>query len=127
MIRTLHQEMRSGLVDSIHSADRDVSSKYMYHYQSPISVAASLTSEICATVPQFCGPLLTPSGVNGHAGASAPDMCIGEDTHANGVPVTACVYHLLWLLLSAGQATQSDSQRDWIIQQCRYIGRATGI
>lgn len=90
-----------------------LSSRYGCSYRELDAIVEFLTSEICATVPQFCDYL--------------------QDLHAEvpitktDVPTTASVYHLFWPLLNEAQATSLDSQRCWIIDRCRDIGHTTGI
>lgn len=90
-----------------------LSSRYGCNYRELDAVVEFLTSEICATVPQFCDYL---QGLNVEVPFTKTD-----------VPTTASVYHLFWPLLNAAQATSLDIQRCWIIDRCRNIGHTTGI
>ncbi|KAL4949077.1 hypothetical protein BDW69DRAFT_198389 [Aspergillus filifer] len=75
-----------------------------------------LILDICASVGQYGGHLLADSRDQYATG------------HAPGpVPMVAGVYFLLLPLLIAGIMTPSDTQRDWIVQQCRLLAKLTGI
>ncbi|KAL4966161.1 Zn(II)2Cys6 transcription factor domain-containing protein [Aspergillus stella-maris] len=76
----------------------------------------ALILEICASVRQYGGYLLADSR-NQYATRQV----------AGPVPMVAGVYFLLWPLLIAGSMTASDTQRDWIVQQCRLLAKLTGI
>lgn len=75
-----------------------------------------LVSDICASVPQYCGYLPVKSGSVSYT-----------QTVSNGIPAIAGIYLLFWPLLYAGQMAISEYQRDWIIDRMRYIGETTGI
>lgn len=90
-----------------------LSSRYGCNYAELDAVVEFLTSEICATVPQFCDYL--------------QELHVEVPIIKTEVPTTASVYHLFWPLLNAAQATSLDSQRRWIIDRCRNIGHTTGI
>jgi Fungal specific transcription factor domain len=123
----LHEEIRPRLMKVLDSINTEALLERTYQLQSSTAVVRMLISDICATVPQFCDYLPILSDVNARQGENFRSRHIYGDTIKNGVPATACVYHLFWPLLNAGQATQSDSQRDWIVNRCRYIGKTTGI
>jgi hypothetical protein len=90
-----------------------LSSRYGGNYRQLDAIVQFLTSEICATVPQFCDYL--------------QDLHHVVPINKTDVPTTASVYHLFWPLLNAAQSTSFDSQWSWIINRCRVIGRTTGI
>ncbi|GLA62081.1 hypothetical protein AtubIFM55763_007297 [Aspergillus tubingensis] len=85
-------------------------------YQHSVIIMQQLVSDICASVPQYCGYLPVISG-------SLSDT----QTDGNGIPAIAGIYLLFWPLLYAGQMASSECQRDWIIDRMRYIGETTGI
>lgn len=85
-------------------------------YQHSVIIMQQLVSDICASVPQYCGYLPVISG-------SLSDT----QTDGNGIPAIAAIYLLFWPLLYAGQMASSECQRDWIIDRMRYIGETTGI
>ncbi|KAL5341027.1 hypothetical protein BJX70DRAFT_386890 [Aspergillus crustosus] len=72
-----------------------------------------LVLDICASVPQYLGESST--------------LTTDKDPSANLVPGVAGAYFLIWPLLIAGDMTESATQRDWIIRQCRSISQITGI
>ncbi|KAH7403022.1 hypothetical protein BKA64DRAFT_668176 [Cadophora sp. MPI-SDFR-AT-0126] len=108
----LHQEI-CRQAELLHMPDQDqlLQSKGLIHQHG---------LDICATVPQYSGylTLLVPQNLM----AKPPQNLLpGTSVHAHAV------YSLLWPLLIAGQSTDSDDKRPWIVLRARDIGRSTGI
>ncbi|EHA25799.1 hypothetical protein ASPNIDRAFT_43788 [Aspergillus niger ATCC 1015] len=98
-------------------------------YQQSVIIMQQLVSDICASVPQYCGYI--PDVVDGSPdtpqATSVADGLTSAYQSSNGIPATAGIYLLFWPLLSAGQMANSEKQRGWIIDRMRYIGETTGI
>jgi hypothetical protein len=109
----LLKEIRLRASDAPNVILQVLSSRYGCNYREMDAVVEFLTSEICATFPQFCDKL--------------QDLHVEVPITKTDVPTTASVYHLFWPLLNAAQATSLESQRCWIIDRCRDIGHTTGI
>ncbi|KAE8147583.1 hypothetical protein BDV25DRAFT_30284 [Aspergillus avenaceus] len=98
-------------------------------HQHANHILEHMASEICATVPQYCGQLpeviaeLKKDERNGAFNSSY----MANIAVSGSVPTTAGVYFLFWPLYNAGQATKSDIQKKWIIDRSRHLGRTTGI
>ncbi|PYH67893.1 C6 transcription factor [Aspergillus vadensis CBS 113365] len=107
----LHQEIKQQMENFL-----DTSLFDSVQYQHSVIIMQQLVSDICASVPQYCGDLPVISG-------SLSDT----QTDSNGIPAVAGIYLLFWPLLYAGQMASSEYQRDWIIDRMHYIGETTGI
>ncbi|PWY65680.1 hypothetical protein BO94DRAFT_529079 [Aspergillus sclerotioniger CBS 115572] len=123
----LHQEIKAQLEVVLDTSPHTFSLSDAFQHQHSTTTIQQLILDICASVPQYCGhlPLL--------AGSSSPTQhaTLSEDTinhnSPGGIPTTAGIYLLFWPLLNAGQLTDSDTQRNWIVSRSRYIGKMTGI
>ncbi|TAQ83307.1 hypothetical protein B7494_g8370 [Chlorociboria aeruginascens] len=98
----------------------------VYNYQQSTKVLQQMTLDICATIPQYFG----------HLSAEYGDLLLGErstlqenafSSKASSDAIPPSAYFLFWPLFNAGKMTDSDIQRDWIIDRCRYIGTKTGV
>ncbi|GKZ35282.1 hypothetical protein AbraIFM66950_005877 [Aspergillus brasiliensis] len=120
----LHQEIKRQL-----GCVRDTPLFDAVQYQQSVILMQQLVSDICASVPQYCGYLPEIPGdlsVTQQVTLLA-DALPFDNQSSNGIPATAGVYLLFWPLLYAGQMADSEKQRDWIIDRMRYIGKTTGI
>jgi hypothetical protein len=96
-------------------------------YQLSIETMQRMISDICASIPQYSGhiPTLLPSAPVSREGLlwrGSLNLLATDD-----IPSTSGVYFLLWPLSNAGSMTDSDVQREWIIQWSRFLGRMSGI
>ncbi|KAI2819557.1 hypothetical protein CBS115989_4408 [Aspergillus niger] len=120
----LHQEIKRQLENVL-----DTHLFEAVQYQQSVIIMQQLVSDICASVPQYCGYI--PDVVDGSPdtpqATSVADGLTSAYQSSNGIPATAGIYLLFWPLLSAGQMANSEKQRGWIIDRMRYIGETTGI
>lgn len=116
----LHQEILGQI-----SSQPLISVMHEIQYQNSKEVLQQMSSEICATIPQYTGhlPLLSYS-YNRSLSNVQPQIA---DVSPEIIPLAVGIYFLLWPLLNAGQATDSSRQRAWIVNRLRYIGETTGI
>ncbi|PYI02583.1 hypothetical protein BO78DRAFT_463839 [Aspergillus sclerotiicarbonarius CBS 121057] len=123
----LHQEIKTQLETVLNTSPHTFSLSDAFQHQYSTTTIQQLISEICASIPQYCGhlPLLSE-----HSSPTRQATLIEDTSHRhsqNGIPTTAGIYLLFWPLLNAGQITDSETQRNWIIKRSRYIGEMTGI
>ncbi|KAL4941994.1 hypothetical protein BDV06DRAFT_222617 [Aspergillus oleicola] len=114
-IRTCRLRLQSAVVDQLsqlHSLSIDDQNLLLQSRRT----MEGLILDICVSVRQYRGPSTSDKGIG-----SAMNNIAGP------VPMVAGVYFLLWPLLIAGSMVQSDTQRDWIVQQCRLLAKLTGI
>ncbi|PYH88977.1 hypothetical protein BO71DRAFT_413699 [Aspergillus ellipticus CBS 707.79] len=122
----LHREIKKQL-ESVLEASRFSLAGTLQHQQSVMTLQ-HLTSEICATIPQYCDHLSILSNDLPYCeDAKLQENVNIQPDNASGIPTTAGIYQFFWPLLNAGQVTQSDQQRRWIINKCRFMGRMSGI
>lgn len=107
----LHGEIKQQLESVLDTSLYDA-----VQYQHSVIIMQQVVSDICASVPQYCGYLPVKSGSVSYT-----------QTVSNGIPAIAGIYLLFWPLLYAGQMASSEYQRDWVINRMRYIGETTGI
>jgi hypothetical protein len=81
------------------------------HSQSRLQ-SQKLIQDICASIPQYRDNIR---------------QCASPSAIEGAVPGIAGAYFLLWPVMTAGHLTESAELRDWIIDQCRSIGRMSGI
>jgi len=118
----LHQEIVSRLGDKLTISPLSFTDLDTLNYQASIKILHQMTSEICATVPQYSGYLKAL-----YSKQSFAKIPSSSENITNGIPIIAGAYHVLWPLLNAGQCAESYRQRTWIVERSRYIGRMTGI
>ncbi|KAE8449322.1 hypothetical protein EG329_008223 [Mollisiaceae sp. DMI_Dod_QoI] len=126
----LHKEIRSQLEDKRAISPLLFSDMDALNYQYSTKTLDQMISQICATVPQYSGYLqvLAHTGTLAEIPNSSETILSSEASSVtNGIPTIAGVYFILWPLLNAGQTTDSDIQRNWIIERSRYIGKVIGI
>ncbi|PWY82133.1 hypothetical protein BO70DRAFT_396430 [Aspergillus heteromorphus CBS 117.55] len=123
----LHSEIKSQLETILATSPDSFSPADAQQYEQCRLTLQHLTSEICASMPQYCDylPLLS-DGTQQQPKARENEISYGNN-QSSAIPTTAGIYQFFWPLLNAGQVTQSQSQRDWIIDRCRYMGRMSGI
>jgi hypothetical protein len=127
----LHKEIRIALADKLALSPQSFSDIDALTYEKSAKTLHQMTWEICATVPQYSGYLGLLA--NARTLAKKPDAAQSNSSASdiysltNGIPTTAGIYLLLFPLLHAGQMTESEMQRSWIVERSRSIGRATGI
>ncbi|OOF90915.1 hypothetical protein ASPCADRAFT_134653 [Aspergillus carbonarius ITEM 5010] len=118
----LHHEMKTQLEAVLNRTPHTFSLSDAFQHQHSVTTIQQLISDICASVPQYCGHLSLLTG------NSSPTQQATFNHHSlSGIPTIAGIYLLFWPLLNAGQMTDSDTQRNWIINRSRYIGKMTGI
>ncbi len=122
----LHKEIRTQLMNKLALSPLSFSESDALQYQNSTKILHQMISEICATVPQ-CSGYLHVLAAGGQTLAAAPGFSEQTYSLTNGIPTIAGAYLILWPLLNAGQSTESDEQRNWIVKRTRYIGRLTGI
>lgn len=126
----LHNEIRRALTDKPAMPPRSFSDTDELNYETSSKVLHQMIWEVCATVPQYSGylgMLANDRTLNKIPYSSQSNSSSDINSLTNGIPTTAGVYLILFPLLCAGQMTESDRQRRWIIERSRYIGELTGI
>lgn len=118
----LHTEIRSRLADKLALSHLSFSDLETLDYRASAKIMHQMVFEICATVPQYAGYLEVLN-----SNETLAEKSRSSEQITNGIPVIAGAYLVLWPLLNAGQCTESDLQRNWIVERCRYIGRMSGI
>ncbi|RAK97312.1 uncharacterized protein BO80DRAFT_496378 [Aspergillus ibericus CBS 121593] len=111
----LHLEIKSQLESILDTSPHTFSLSDAFQHQHSAITIQQLISNICASVPQYCGhlPLLS-----GESSLTQPATLLQDTSNHHppgGIPITAGIYLLFWPLLNAGQITY------------RYIGDMTGI
>lgn len=92
------------------------------------AVIQEMSSEICATIPQYAGYVSTLSPpIANNSNSPPPSKRSRALLDTAPIPDAAFTYFLLWQLLKAGEAATSSSQREWLIHRLQYLGSATGI
>ncbi|RDW74181.1 hypothetical protein BP5796_07623 [Coleophoma crateriformis] len=125
----LHEEIANQLKEVLTLFPQPPIPNAAVNYQLSVTTIQQLTLDICATVPQYSSQLL----MHLRSLLTAKEYELPESLHfpntfaTDEIPSTAGVYFLFWPLLRAGQLTDSDVQRNWVIRQSRLIGRMTGI
>ncbi|RDW67579.1 hypothetical protein BP6252_08975 [Coleophoma cylindrospora] len=125
----LHEEIANQLKDVLLLFPQPPISNAAANYQLSVTTIQQLSLDICASVPQYSSQLL----LHLRSLLTAKEYVMPEPLHfpntpaTEKIPSTAGVYFLFWPLLRAGQVTESEVQRNWVIRQSRLIGRMTGI
>jgi hypothetical protein len=126
----LHKEIRTRLEEKLAMSPLSFLETDALNYQNSTKTLRQMISEICATVPQYSGYLqvLATDAILAEACGSLENISLSKASSlTNGIPTIAGAYLILWPLLNAGQTTESDMQRNWIVERSRYIGMVTGI
>lgn len=124
----LHEEIDNQLKHSSTSSAQSAFSLDLVDSKFSARTLQQMFLDICASVPQYCGHL---SRLRSHSNTKKSQLQGNiyprHGLAADDVPHVASVYLLLGPLLIAGWMIDSKIQRDWIIDQCRFLGRTTGI
>ncbi|KAL3441881.1 hypothetical protein BJX65DRAFT_321997 [Aspergillus insuetus] len=105
----LHRIIRDEL--ERHSASGSLRKSHNLRSQSR-TMSQELIGKICASIPQYCDNMR---------------QCSRSSRNDGTVPSIAGAYFLLWPVMTAGNLTESTELREWVIDQCRFIGQMTGI